>query len=100
TVSDTMESGLSMKGNRTDMSLRRSVIATLHLMLMVTCAAVGRPVPPQRVLFEEPLSHDVFCLLAVDPAPWRPAGPATVYIRLENRTDKDLDLRIVPELYL
>ena len=25
--------------------------------------------------------------------------PATVYIRLENRTDRDLDLRIVPELF-
>jgi len=72
----------------------------LSLLLIVPDAAVGYPVPQQRHLFERPLSRDVRCVLAVDPPPWKPDRPASVYIRLENRTDAALELKIVPELYL
>jgi hypothetical protein len=81
-------------------TLRSTFVAMLFLLLIVPHAAVANPLPQQRHPFEQPLSRDVRCVLAVDPPPWKPDHPASVYIRLENRTDTALDLKIVPELYL
>jgi hypothetical protein len=39
-------------------------------------------------------------VLSVDAVPWKQIGPALIHIRLENLTDKDLDLLTEPTLYL
>src|SRR5258706_10049482 len=90
----------TLRRQRTAMFLRPTAVVTLCLVLVVPDTVVGYPVPQQRYSFEQPLSHDVLCVLTIDPVSWKRDAPASVYIQLENRTDRDLDLKIIPELFL
>lgn len=73
-------------------------LAIVLLPLIKPDAILSNPV--QQQLVERPLSHDVRCVIRVNAASWKQSGHALVYIRLENLTDRDLDLRTVPSLYL
>jgi hypothetical protein len=72
----------------------------LLLALVVPDAIVGAPAPQQKQSVDQPPSHEVRCVLSVDAVPWKQTGPALIHIRLENLTDKDLDLLTEPTLYL
>ena len=80
--------------------LVRSAALTIFLALIMADAVVGDPAPQQWHFYKQPLSHEVRCFLSVDAAVWKHNGPAMVHMRLENPTDKDLDLAITPSLYL
>ncbi|HST10636.1 MAG TPA: hypothetical protein VLL05_09675 [Terriglobales bacterium] len=54
----------------------------------------------QKHLFEQQLSRDVRCVVTVETITWKRDGPALIHIRMENLTDRDLDLETIPTLYL
>ena len=45
-------------------------------------------------------SPDVRCVLTVPTSFWKGDGPLSTHVRLDNLTDADLDIEIVPEFYL
>jgi len=63
-------------------------------------AVVGYPVPQQKQSIAQARSTEVVCVLGVEAVRWKQNGPALVHIRLENLTDKELDLLTEPTLYL
>jgi hypothetical protein len=86
--------------SRTGSSARLAAAVTLILALVTPTAIVGYPVPQQKETFEQPLSREVSCVLTADSQARKQHRPALIFVRLENLSDRDLDLVTVPTLYL
>src|SRR4051812_36417478 len=85
---------------RTVLFVRTAARIMSLLVLLVSDTTIADSLLLQRRLLEQPLSHDVRCVLRADTASWKQNRPAPVVIRLENLTDRNLDLVTVPTLHL
>jgi hypothetical protein len=74
----------------------RLAVALLLVFFLLPAQAYA----DQQSSAKQALSNYVRCVIRIDVTPWKRDGPAPVNIRLENLTDRNLDLRIIPTLYL
>jgi hypothetical protein len=77
----------------------KTALLVFFLVFVTPYAAVGNPAL-QKSPLEQAVSQEIRCVLSIDKPAWERTGPALVRIRLENLTNRDLELTTIPTFYL